>query len=241
MKSRISVGETVEWNGSSERALPDNGCRHRTPVIRPTVFPFKGALWGASGSHTLIKRRHLIDTLCKVLWTKRTGLFYSPADLVDHHLPAGCTQVRAFMRTCVYFVWLSVRSSFYISWLLSLFQQPSPFCSDHFSQQINNSIKPVGQMGKVVEINSRIRSLGVCESQDGEGDTIKCVYASLDTHPFPCHSNCLLYQEVLGNYREAACSNGVLPQPIIWRDSSCQGTIEQGMELSYDVEKDLPQ
>lgn len=74
-----------------------------------------------------------------------------------------------------------------------------------------------------------------------DGDTVSCVCASLDTCPFPCHSNCLLYQDVLSNYREAACSNGVLPQPIIWRDSPCQGVIVQGMELSYAVKRDLSQ
>lgn len=75
-----------------EAELPDSGGCCRAPVIRPTVFPFKRTLWGASGSHTLIKSRHLIDTLCKVLcrWTKRTDLFYSPVDRKDHHLPASC-------------------------------------------------------------------------------------------------------------------------------------------------------
>lgn len=45
----------------------------------------------------------------------------------------------------------------------------------------------------------------------------------LETRPFPCHPNRLLQQEALGNYRDAACSNGVPPQPIIGRDSPCQG------------------
>lgn len=50
----------------------------------------------------------------------------------------------------------------------------------------------------------------------------------LETRPFPCHPNRLLRQEALGNYRDAACSNGVPPQPIIWRDSPCQGATMEG-------------
>lgn len=50
-----------------EAELPDSSDCCRAPVIRPTVFPLKRTLWGASGNHTLIKSRHLIDTLCKVL------------------------------------------------------------------------------------------------------------------------------------------------------------------------------
>lgn len=45
------------------------------------------------------------------------------------------------------------------------------------------------------------------------------------------------YQEGFSNYRDAAHSNGVPAQPIIWRDSPCQGVIAEEMELSYDVKK----
>lgn len=123
-------GLVCEMATIRERELPSNGGRQWTLVIR-----LKWALWGASGSHTLIRSRHLIDTLCKVLcrWTKRTGLFYSPVNLADHHLPAGCVSVSAFTRTCVCFVRLSVCSSFCISSLLILFKQLSwsVICSDH--------------------------------------------------------------------------------------------------------------
>lgn len=81
--------------------------------------------------------------------------------------------------------------------------------------------------------------MSVCACLSQGGYTIKCV--SLETRPFPCHLNCLLHQEVLRNYRDAACSNGVPTQPIIWRDSPCQGVIVEGMELSFDVKKGATQ
>lgn len=64
------------------------------------MFLFSRALCGASVSHTLIKSRHLIDTPCKVLrrWTKRTGLFYSPVDLVLQHMPAVCVHLSGLER-----------------------------------------------------------------------------------------------------------------------------------------------
>lgn len=86
-------------NGSDKRELLGNDASPATAPrlleAGPTIFLFNRALCGASVSHTLIKSRHLIDTLCKVLrrWTKRTGLFYSPVDLMVHHLPSGWVRV----------------------------------------------------------------------------------------------------------------------------------------------------
>lgn len=115
-------------NGSDKRELLGNDASPATAPrlleAGPTIFLFNRALCGASVSHTLIKSRHLIDTLCKVLrrWTKRTGLFYSPVDLMVHHLPSGwvrvCVCVFIYENMCVvYFVWLSVRSLICITYL----------------------------------------------------------------------------------------------------------------------------
>ncbi len=129
-------------NGSDKRELLGNGA---SPATAPQLleagllFLFNRALYGASVSHTLIKSRHLIDTLCKVLrrWTKRTGLFYSPVDLMVHHLPRDCVRLCVPVCVCVC-VYLYMRISMLV-YFVSL-SVCSPFCITCFTIKmlINN-------------------------------------------------------------------------------------------------------
>lgn len=60
-----------------------------------------------------------------------------------------------------------------------------------------------------------------------------CLQRLSHSHVIPTACN----QEVCSNYRDAACSEGLPTQPIIWRDCSCQGAVLEEMELSYAVKK----
>lgn len=69
-----------------------------------------------------------------------------------------------------------------------------------------------------------------------------CVCAlPLETRPFPCHPNRLLQQEALGNYRDAACSNGVPPHPLFGGILLVKVLRWKAAELYYDVKKDSNQ
>lgn len=75
--------------------------------------------------------------------------------------------------------------------------------------------------------------ISVCLSRGSYTIRCVCFWRLAHSHVISTASN----QEVLSNYRDAARSDGVPTQPIIWRILPCQGVILEEMELSYVVRK----